>query len=274
MPYTSTFLMLLFFAQLQAQVVKQPLAINYAGLGAYSKNFSDVFSATRNQASLVNLKVPAFGIYAEMRFMLNELSSYSIIMGFPTTSGSFGIAADYFGSSIFNESQVGFIYARKLGSQVDMGVKFNYHRVKMQGYSALSAINFEIGVLFHLTDKLHSGLHIYNPTSSSLGKSGNEKLASVYSFGLGYEASERLFISSEIVKHENLPAGVNAGLQYNLHNQLFVRTGVSSVNSSSNVSVGVNVGFARIDISAAYHAQLGITPGILLLFNLKKPDNE
>ncbi|MCW3110936.1 MAG: hypothetical protein JWQ09_5442, partial [Segetibacter sp.] len=212
----------------EAQVVKQPLSIRYAALGAYSKNFSDIFSATSNQASLSTLKSGAFGVYGERRFMLNELNGYTAIAAVPTPSGTIGLQVDYFGSSSFNESQLGFMYARKISTQVDIGAKFNYHMVRVPGYSTATAVNFEAGAIFHVTERLHSGIHVYNPASSKLGKTGSEKLASVYRFGVGYEASERLFVSTEIEKHEDRPIGINAGLQYNLHTRIFIRSGIST----------------------------------------------
>lgn len=258
----------------EAQVVRQPLSVHYPALGAYSKNFSDVFSATSNQASLASLKTGAFGVYGERRFMLDELKGYTAIAAMRALSGAIGFQADYFGSSLFNETQLGIMYGRKITSQIDVGVKFNYHTVRVSGYGAASAVNFEGGAIFHLTENLHSGIHVYNPAGTRLGKTGLEKLASVYVFGFGYEASERLFISTEVVKHEDLPIGVNVGLQYNLHARVFIRTGVSTVNSDSYVSAGLDVGFGRIDINTAYHPQLGFTPGILLLINFKKPPEE
>ncbi|MDB5248212.1 MAG: hypothetical protein JWQ40_2606 [Segetibacter sp.] len=257
-----------------AQVVRQPLSVRYAGLGAYSKNFSDIFSATSNQASLAQLKSAGFGVYGERRFMLEELNGYSAVIAVPTSSGTIGFQGDYFGSAAFNESQLGFLYARKITAQVDIGVKFNYHTVRIAGYGTASAINFEGGAIFHLTDKLHTGIHVYNPTSSKLGKTGSEKLASVYRFGVGYEASEKVFLSTEIVKQEDQQVSVNAGLQYNLHERVFIRTGISTLGNNSYVGIGLQLGFARIDLNTAYHPQLGFTPGLLLLINFKQAEKE
>jgi hypothetical protein len=264
----------LFLLPANAQVVRQPLSVRYAGLGAYSKNFSDIFSATSNQASLAQLKSAGFGVYGERRFMLEELNGYSAVIAVPTSSGTIGFQGDYFGSAAFNESQLGFLYARKITAQVDIGVKFNYHTVRIAGYGTASAINFEGGAIFHLTDKLHTGIHVYNPTSSKLGKTGSEKLASVYRFGVGYEASEKVFLSTEIVKQEDQQVSVNAGLQYNLHERVFIRTGISTLGNNSYVGIGLQLGFARIDLNTAYHPQLGFTPGFLLLINFKQAEKE
>ncbi len=258
----------------QAQTVKQPLSVNYTSLGAYSRNFSDIFSATINEASLANLKANAFAVYGEKRFMLNDLNGFTGIIGAATSSGTFGFQADYAGAASFNESELGLIYARKLSEEIEVGTKFNYHAIKIAGYGSLSAINFETGAIFHFTEKLHSGVHIYNPGGSRLGKTGSEKLASIYRFGVGYEASDKLFIGAEIIKQEDLPTGVNAGLQYNLHRTIFIRSGLSTANNGSYVCLGIKTDFGRIDLNASYHSQLGFTPGILLLIQFKKPEKE
>ena len=116
---------LIFFVNhIEAQILRQPISITYTGLGAYSKNFVDVYSATSNQAALAQLKSGAFGVYGERRFMLEDLNGFSGIVAMPVTYGTFGLQADYFGSSkSFNESQIGLMYARKVSEQVDVGVK-------------------------------------------------------------------------------------------------------------------------------------------------------
>lgn len=257
-------------SNLYAQALREPLAVKYAGLGAYSKSFADVFSGTANQASLAQLSAASVGIYGERRFMLQELSNYSAIISAPTKSGTFGFQADYFGFADYNENRFGLIYARKLSQKIDAGVKFNYHSIRVAGYGTASTVNFEGGVLFHLTDKLHTGIQVYNPTSSKFDKAGGDRLASEYKFGLGYEASKNVFLSTEIVKQEDKDVSINMGMQYNVHEKILFRGGISTVNNNSFIGMGLRLSFGRIDINAAYHPQLGFTPGMLLILNLKK----
>ena len=138
-----------------------------------------------------------------------------------------GLQIDYFGFKDYNESQIGLAYARSLGSKLDIGVKFNYYSFRIPNYQSSSSVNFEIGAIAHLTDKLNAGIHFYNPVGGNLSKTNDEKLSSIYKFGLGYEASESFLVSAEIVKEEDLPIGVNAGVQYNFQKQFFVRVGIS-----------------------------------------------
>ena len=53
--------------------------------------------------------------------------------------------------------------------KADVGVQFNYYGYRVPAYGNASSINFEIGILIHLTDKLSTGLHVYNPVGGKLG---------------------------------------------------------------------------------------------------------
>ena len=271
------FLILLFLSThfiIDGQTVRRPVAAVYTGLGAYSINHTDVFSFTNNQASLAQMKNASAGVYGERRFMLDELSLYQLAIAVPTNSGNFGIKAGYFGFSDYNESQMGLAYARKLGSKMDVGVQFNYNGIQVSGYGNSSAINFEIGMIFHLTDKLNAGIHAYNPVGGKYGKNSEEKLASIYTVGLGYEASDKFFVSAEIEKEENQPVNINAGMQYKFLPQLMARAGIATNTSNVYAGVGLFLRTFRLDVVASYHPQLGITPGLMLVYNFSAKHNE
>ena len=137
-----------------SQTLRRPVAAPYAGLGAYSLNHTDVFSFTSNQASLAQLKNAAAGVYAERRFMLNELNVYNGVIALPTHSGNFGLKTGYSGFSDYNETQIGLAYARSLGSKMDIGTQFNYNSIQIAGYGGASAISFEAGLEFEAVGSL------------------------------------------------------------------------------------------------------------------------
>ncbi len=257
-----------------AQSLRRPIAAPYTGLGAYSIHHVDAFSFTSNQAALAQIKSTAIGVYGERRFLLAETNMYCAVAVLPTSKGNFGFQADYFGFKNYNESQLGIAYARALGSQLDLGVKFNYYSYRIPGYGNSSAVNFEIGAIAHLTDKLHAGVHFYNPVGGNISKTNNEKLVSIYKFGAGYEVSEEFLVSAEIIKEEDLPVNVNAGVQYNFAQRFFARLGISSENESPYAGAGVSFNNFRLDLTATYHPQLGVSPGVMLIINFKSKEIE
>jgi hypothetical protein len=268
-PLTFLCIFILFASLLQGQTLRRPVAANYIGLGAYSLNHVDVFSFTANPASLAQLKNASAGVYGERRFLLSELNDYTAAVGLPTRTGNFGFAANYYGFSDYNDTRLGLAYGRKLGSKVDIGAQFNYHGIRIAGYGNATAISFELGTVLHLTDKLHAGIHVANPVGGKFGKEEQEKLPSVYTVGLGYDASEKFLVSAEIEKEEDQPVNVNAGIQYKLLPELLARAGVSTATSTGWIGLGLTIKSLRVDLTASYHPQLGITPGLLLLFNFK-----
>jgi hypothetical protein len=255
------------FSFARTQTFKTPVSNVYTKTNSYSTIQNDAFSFTGNQAALAGTKNISVGIFGERRFMLEELSCYQMAFSLPTSSGNFGLQANYFGSSNYNETALGLAYARSLG-KIDVGVQFNYFGAKAVAYGNANAINFEAGAILHVSDQLQTGVHVYNPTRVSLGKNSEEKLPFIYSFGIGYDVSEKFFIGSEIEKEEDQPVNVNAGLQYSFAERLFARGGISSASSSFYLGTGFLLNGFRIDVTASVHPSLGVTPGLLLIYNM------
>lgn len=252
----------------RSQFTRRPVASPAIGLGAYSRTHADVFSYTNNTASLAQLKKTTAGVYGERRFLLTELNYFAASIAVPVaSSGNFGLNAGYYGFTDYNETQVGLAYARSLGTKADIGVQFDYNGIRIAGYGNAAAVNLRAGALLHISEKLHAGMHIYNPVGGKFGKDQLEKLASVYAAGLGYEASEKFFVSTEIVKVEDKPVNVVAGIQYKFIPQLLARAGIATETSASYLALGLQLKNFRVDFTASHHPQLGFSPGLLLLFS-------
>jgi hypothetical protein len=255
--------------QLSAQSLRYSLAQPYISLSAYSQKQNDPLSFTGNQAALAATKHSGIGVFGERRFMLKETSVYTLATSLPTRLGNFGIQVNYAGFKNFRENKIGLAYARRLGKLVDVGVQFNYYGYNIPAYGKASAINFEIGAMLHLTDKLNAGIHVYNPVGGKFGKGSDEKLAAAYKAGLGYDVSDKFFISSEIIKEEGKAVNVIAGLQYRFAKQLFAKAGFISESTIAYAGAGIGWKNLRLDISSSYHPQLGFSPGILLIMDFK-----
>jgi hypothetical protein len=260
---------MLYVTALSAQSLRYSISMPYINLGAYTTKQLDPFSFTSNQAALAQIKNGGIGIYGERRFLLVQNSAYGLAAAIPTKMGNFGLQVNYAGFANFNEQKVGLAYAKSLGGKVDVGVQFNYYGYKIPAYNNASTINFEIGTIIHVTDKINAGIHIYNPVSGKLGKDSEEKLAAAYKFGLGYDATDNFYFSTEIVKEENQLINVTGGVQYHFKKQFFARAGFRSDNSTGFAGIGFLYNGFRIDVATNFHPQLGISPGILLIYNLK-----
>jgi hypothetical protein len=262
-------ILLSYAGNVPAQMSRTHLSIPYTGIGTYSKNFNDAFSAINNQASLANYKQSAAGIYSERRFLLKELSSVAASIVIPSKAGGIGINAHYSGDVHFNNNQIGLAYARRLNEQVSLGIQFNYNNMRIAGYGNHSTVTFEIGGLWQVTQKIRMGLHVYNPVGGKFGKQQQEKLPAIYTMGMGYEASDNFFIGAEIIKEENQPVAVNAGMQYQFSQQFFARAVVSAATGQFAAGLGLKWKRCKVELISSRHQQLGFTPALILLFHFK-----
>ena len=269
-PFSFLFLVFLFtIADVNAQSLRYNVSQPYIALSAYSKEQIDPFSFTGNQAALAGIKQSGVGIYGERRFSINELNNTSLAAAFKSKLGNFGVQANYFGFRNFNENKIGLAYARDLGSKLALGAQFNYYSYQVPSYSSASAINFELGLIAHLTDKLNAGVHVYNPVGGEISKVDNEKLASAYKLGFGYDASEQFYVSAEFVKEEDKPVNVVAGISYQFAKKFFARGGFVTDTGSAFAGFGIGWNALRLDVAANYHPQLGLSPGLSLIANFK-----
>lgn len=250
---------------LPAQTIRRPVAASFAGTGAYSKRQADALSGMINQASMAGFNRFKAVLYAEKRYLLQEWQQLQVAASTPLQSGQIGMHLLYSGSSGYRETQAGLAYARNIGSKLDAGVQFNYHSMGIGGiYGSASAISFEAGTILHLSDKVHAGVHINNPIGGKWSKEGSGKLPAVYSFGIGYDASAIFFAGIEMVKEEDQPVSIQAGFGYQPLPLIRIRAGVATATASAWMTLGIQWKGWGLDMAAAYHPQLGISPGILL----------
>ena len=252
------------------QSFRYPLANPYMGLTSYSKIHADISSFTGNPAALSGIEKPGIAVYGERRFMLQALSSYSVVGAIPSRMGNIGLQLNYSGYKNFNENMFMLTYGRTLGPKAAVGIRFNYYSQRVPVYGNLSTLTVEAGAIFHFNEQLHGGIHIYNPVGGRMGKNGNEKLASVYSFGLGLDASESFYIGAVISKEEDKPVEVSGGFQYRFAHRFFARGGILSATTMAWAGAGIETGGLRLDFTGSFHPQLGISPGFLLQYTFQR----
>jgi hypothetical protein len=242
---------------------QRPLA-DYAGPAAYSNTITDAISFTDNQAALAALPRFSGTIYMERRFLLTALSNYTVAAGMPSVHGNIGFVMQYNGFSEYNQTQFGAVYAKRLGSKASIGGQINFHNLNIAGYGRASTLTAEVGVIWHLSEQLHTGMQIKNPVGGKFGNNGEEKIPSVYVFGCGYEPGNKFFTGIEIINEEDRPPNVNVLLQYHFIPACMIVAGISSATSSGWMGVKFYWKTFHIGTTASYHNQLGITPGLLI----------
>jgi hypothetical protein len=226
----------------------------------------DILSITGNAAAAAQLQHASVGAYMERRYMLSPLNQYSIAGALPTNVGAFGFQLHYFGYAMYQELEPSVSYAKKLGA-VDLGIKLNYRVITIPVYGSNASIIPELGTIWHINEKLHTGIRIYNPFSYFAAHTGVERIAYSYSSGIGFEASPIVFLGVSIAKEENQNAEVNTALQYQFANSFFAAFGISSSNTHVRFGFGYRHGSLRMHLLTSWNTRLGISPGLMLIYS-------
>jgi hypothetical protein len=233
------------------------------GLGSCSVTLSDPYSILNNQAAMAFQKEISFSIYAEQRYVQKELGYYAGGFTLPTKSGTFGLAINYNGFDLFNEKKIGLAYARKFSDKVSGGIQLDYLSTSISEYGTSSAFTAELGLLIKFSDQLSAGAHVFNPYPIKSGF-GDEKIPTLFQFGLSYEAGKKILLMTEAEKDIDNTARFKAGLEYKIVDALHLRGGIATNPSQYSLGVGINVQQLKIDLAASYHQVLGVTPAISL----------
>lgn len=253
------------FAQLVwLSVDKQPFA------GTYSRHYHQLLTTWQNQAALAYIPAVTAGIRTERRFMLSAITQHDAAIVLPVTRGGFGLHLTQTGFSQFRQQSIGFAYGRQLGERLSVGMQIDYLSKKIPGYFHVNTIVAELGCLIHLTPQLHAGLHVFNPTGSSLQKLDKERVPAIYSAGIGYEVSSVFLLSAAVVKESAVSALTKVMCEYRIIRELSLQLGICTDPQLNTAAVGISLQQLHIRLSASHHPQLGMTPAAAVVWQVKK----
>lgn len=241
-----------------------------SGMGFTGAAYSDIWSATHNQAGLALLEKPVIGLFYENRFTLKELGLKAGAFAFPTKSGTFAIDLMQFGYSKYNESKIGIAYAKSLGKRISIGLQIDYLNTYFsEEYGNKGTAIGEVGFLTQPIDNLFIGAHIYNISRSKIAAYDDERIPTLLTVGLAYRFSEKVLCTVETEKDFDYKAMYKVGMEYQFIENLFIRAGVTS--NPNQMCFGLGYVYKRIkaDISFSTHQVLGISPHVGFIYSFK-----
>lgn len=242
--------MLAIVCSLCAQLLwAQPSRLPFTG--AYSRNFSELFSINRNPAALAGIKKHTTGIYAERRFMLKEMSGYALNGALPVPHGTIGIRLWQHGFSLYREQLFSAGYALPLGKRFRAGIHLNYLLLRAPQFKE-NTITAEVGLLWQIAEHFGIGTHM-NGTK-------------LYTIGIGYEPSSQLLIEAEWKKEEGQPLSTLVDGIYRPLQAFWLLGGFATQPVYQFAGMGFMWRNIRISITGSRHQLLGITPGISLIW--------
>ena len=256
-------LFLLFFTlctlPAQAQGYGAPAGARAAGMGGAAVTLSDVWALGNNTAGMAALKTPEVGAFAYNKFAIAELSTVGLLAVVPTAKyGTWGLDLQRFGGDLYNEQRLGVGLAHQLGV-VRLGLKADVLQVRVKEWGSRKSVAFSLGGQSEVVPGLVFGAHIFNLNQAKLAEFEDERVPTVMTIGLSYQAAAKVLVVVEAEKELEFPAAVKAGVEYRLLPALGLRTGFHSGTRSG--TAGVDVVFKQFQVAYAVGAQnqLGVS---------------
>lgn len=240
------------------------------GMGNTGLCLSDVWAVRYNQGALAELKQMSVGVSYESRFLTKSLGIQSFALGIPTKRGAFGLNYTGFGDNLYRESKIGLAYGMKLSEKFNLGVRINYHALRLgNNYGKADNLTFEVGLLAKPTKKIQLGFHLFNPSQTKLNDYQNEIIPVVMNLGMSYQFSDKLRTNLELEKDIEQPYSIKMGLEYTPSEVLYVRAGITTNPTMPTIGFGFNKNNFKIDFSSSFHPALGITPALGMTYQFK-----
>jgi hypothetical protein len=247
-----------------------PKGARFAGMGYTGLTLTDLWGVRLNPAGIAALEAPMVGIFHQTHFLTSELTDQGLAVAIPFREGTFGVAADRFGYSLYNETNVTLAYAMRFGDGLRAAVQMRHTGIRLgENYGSAGALVAEAGMQAKLTDAVWMGAHIYNPGRSSLGGPYDERIPTLLRAGITYIFSPNLLMNLEAEKDIDRDERYRFGLEYRPNQSLFLRTGISSGPVQAHVGVGFRLGQLDVDMAVAVRALLGPTPMIGVNYRFK-----
>jgi hypothetical protein len=235
-----------------------PKGARSSGLGNAHVTLGDVWSVFNNIGGLSRSEASQVSFAYDHRLNLNELTTLAVAAVLKGEKSALGIGVSTFGSDYFSQSQFGLGFSNQLGI-ASLGIKVNYFQTSIEGFGTGRAAVIEFGGVAELTPELFFGAHIYNPGRARYGKNSPDHLPTVVKAGISYRPSDKLMLNVEAEKDILLDPLVKIGLEYNLMDKIWARTGLNTFAQSLFFGIGFHFRKIQLDYAMNQHPQLGYT---------------
>ncbi len=254
-----------------------PIGGRRLGLGgAYSAIRGDTWSLWANPAGITGIKRFEGGLFTESRYLLSEITAASFGAVVPFQQKHFiGASASTFGFGAYRRNEAGISYATTLYEFIHLGVKFNVLNLAISNYGSVNTFFANVGLMANVSKRFTMGFWTQNANQAKIGAVQEERLATILNGGVTFHASDKLILTSDLVKYLDYPMGVRSGFEYQFVKQFCIRAGYSTSPSVLSAGAGFRMDNLSIDFANSYHERLGYTPHLSLTLRLgNRPEEE
>lgn len=233
-------------------------------MGQAGAALEGIYSLTSNPAGLAGLEDAAVHIGYQHHFFSTDITTQAALLGVPTRLGTWGVAARRYGmDGAYQDTQAGFAYAKRFGTQFSLGMSANYHQLYIPGYLSAFAFSADVGVQYHFDHGSIIGLQYSNVGNAGYGAEVSAAIPSFIRIGFSYPLAMVTLAADLACRFKN-GLGGHLGIAYWIADVLCLRGGLSVNPMQQHAGFGVRWQQFVFDAAATFHPRLGVSPQIAL----------
>lgn len=239
------------------------------GMGNTKIFIPDSWTYFNNIGALDRIEETQISAGFDSRFGIPELSTVDLALGWKNDFGTIGFGVSRFGGKLFNQQLLGLGFSNTLGI-VSLGAKVDWFQTNIEGFGTGNALLFSMGGVAELGPRFFLGANFSNLNRAKLSQNNEQRLPTVVQMGISYLPGDAVRVLAEIEKDIELDPVFKAGIEYQLQEWIFLRTGISSNPARISFGLGVRKDQFGFDYAYGQNTALGRTHHFSLVMKLGK----
>lgn len=228
------------------------------GLANAHVTLEDGWSIFNNVGAMGRLEATQANFGYDHRLGMKELTTLAAGASLVREFGVLGISLSHYGGQLFHQQNIGIGFSNTLGI-ASFGFKLNYLQSNIEGFGRSGSPILEFGGVASLGPNLLFGAHVYNFNRARFSKVSQDFLPTVIKVGLSYRTSGKLMVNVEAEKEIVLPPQFKMGLEYNLLQKFWARSGIHTNPNNIFFGMGFKPRQFHIDYALSQNYRLGYT---------------
>lgn len=232
------------------------LGARSAALGGASLTLGDEFSLFNNIGGLGIVENHAAFAGYQNRFGVSSFQSIGAGAVYTTGIGNAGLGFFKFGDDLYSQQRIHLAVGSKI-QMVSLGFGADLIQYNISTVGSKQLIALEFGGIAKISEQFVFGAHIFNLNQAKLSEETNERVPTIMKAGLSYRPSNELMINVEVEKDLDFDEVIKAGVEYELVENIFLRTGISTDPFLSSFGIGFHPKNFKLDYAYSNDSNLG-----------------
>ncbi|MEQ6165929.1 MULTISPECIES: hypothetical protein [unclassified Ekhidna] len=240
----------------QAQTGSFNLGGRSAGMAGASLTLGDEYSLFNNIGGLGRVENHSGFAAYQNRYGVSEFQVVGAGAVYSADIGNAGVGFYKFGDDLYSEQRLHLAFGNKI-QMVSLGIGLDLLQYNIATVGTNRALAIQFGGIAEITPQLRFGAHIFNLNQAEINTETGEKAPTVMKAGISFLPSEELILNAEVEKDLDFNELFKAGIEYQIIESVYLRTGISTEPFLGAFGVGFHPKNLKFDYAFSNDSRLG-----------------